>query len=236
MLSLPLARTQCRHQLRHGKCVNSCCSTSASLGNTGTIPGLAGCASTAPAVSCSKPINHFDFTLSRLHLCRRISSQSIHTTSTFELNSIANDLVEGRSTSPAERDDLASVAHLSHRDNRPLQSSVLGRQLKVTRHVDTVSCAQANCRGASRCELMSCGGPVLHSRSSGFSTQAVDQTLLTYRCRSSRTNQEIVCVKNTFLFRYRILPLCEGCLVVRSGHGPQAEVAKGVGPEPLVEL
>ena len=29
---------------------------------------------------------------------------------------------------------------------------------------------------------------------------------------------------------------CEGCLVVRSGHGPQAEVAQGVGPEPLVEL
>ena len=30
--------------------------------------------------------------------------------------------------------------------------------------------------------------------------------------------------------------LCEGCLVVRSGHGPQAEVAQGVGPGPLVEL
>ena len=29
---------------------------------------------------------------------------------------------------------------------------------------------------------------------------------------------------------------CEGCLVVRSGHGPQAEVAQGVEPEPLVEL
>ena len=28
---------------------------------------------------------------------------------------------------------------------------------------------------------------------------------------------------------------CEGCLVVRSGHGPQAEVAQGVGPGPLVE-
>ena len=31
-------------------------------------------------------------------------------------------------------------------------------------------------------------------------------------------------------------PKCEGCLVVRSGHGPQAEVAQGVGPQPLVEL
>ena len=30
--------------------------------------------------------------------------------------------------------------------------------------------------------------------------------------------------------------MCEGCLVVRSGHGPQAEVAQGVGPGPLVEL
>ena len=29
---------------------------------------------------------------------------------------------------------------------------------------------------------------------------------------------------------------CEGCLVVRSGHGLQAEVAQGVGPQPLVEL
>ena len=29
---------------------------------------------------------------------------------------------------------------------------------------------------------------------------------------------------------------CEGCLVVRSGHGLQAEVAQGVGLEPLVEL
>ena len=29
---------------------------------------------------------------------------------------------------------------------------------------------------------------------------------------------------------------CEGCLVVRSGHGPQAEVAQGFGLQPLVEL
>ena len=56
-LSLPLDRTQCLHQFRNGKCVSSCCSTSASLGKTGTIPGLAGCASAASAVSCSKPIN-----------------------------------------------------------------------------------------------------------------------------------------------------------------------------------
>ena len=30
--------------------------------------------------------------------------------------------------------------------------------------------------------------------------------------------------------------LREGCLMVRSDHGPQAEVAQGVGPGPLVEL
>ena len=29
---------------------------------------------------------------------------------------------------------------------------------------------------------------------------------------------------------------CEGCLVVRGGHGPQAEVAQGFGLEPPVEL
>ena len=29
--------------------------------------------------------------------------------------------------------------------------------------------------------------------------------------------------------------LCEGCLVVGCDHGPQAEVAQGVGPGPLVE-
>ena len=29
---------------------------------------------------------------------------------------------------------------------------------------------------------------------------------------------------------------CEGCLMVGSDHGPQAEVAQGVGPGPLVEL
>ena len=38
------------------------------------------------------------------------------------------------------------------------------------------------------------------------------------------------------LMMERLKLFCEGCLVVRSGHGPQAEVAQGVGPEPLVEL
>ena len=43
--------------------------------------------------------------------CRRVGSQPIHT-STFELYSVASELVEYRSTSAAERDDVASVAHL----------------------------------------------------------------------------------------------------------------------------
>ena len=29
--------------------------------------------------------------------------------------------------------------------------------------------------------------------------------------------------------------ICEGCLMVGCDHGPQAEVAQGVGPGPLVE-
>ena len=44
--------------------------------------------------------------------------------------------------------------------------------------------------------------------STGFSTQAVGQTLLTHRCRSSRINLEIAFVRNGFLFRHRIHPLC----------------------------
>ena len=116
-----------------------------------------GCASAAPALSCSKAHQHFGSTCTRLHPCRCISSQRIHTTSTFELKSIASKLVEDRSTSAAERDDVASVAHLSHRDDRPLQSSILGRNLKVTCNVDTASCGSADRRIASRRELMSCG-------------------------------------------------------------------------------
>ena len=156
-LSLPLARTQCRHQLRNGECVNSCCSTSASLGNTGTIPGSRGLRFGDTRSVLLEAHQHFGFAWSSLHPCRRTSCQPIHTTSTFELNSIASELIEDRSTSTAERDDIASVAHMSHRDDRPLQSSVLGCNLKVTRHVDTVSRAQANCRVVGRRELMSRG-------------------------------------------------------------------------------
>ena len=47
-LSLSLTRTQCRHLLRNGWCVNSCCSASDALGKTNTFPGVAGCASRKP--------------------------------------------------------------------------------------------------------------------------------------------------------------------------------------------
>ena len=82
---------------------------------------------------------HFDYTWSRNHLCRHASSEPIRTTSTFELNSIASGLIEDRSTGTAERDGIASVAHLSHRDNRPLQSSVLGCNPVFTRSKHWIS-------------------------------------------------------------------------------------------------
>ena len=126
--------------------------------------------------------------------------------------SLFEEVVVGLITCGGEVEVLGTrllSGNASHRDNRPLQSSVLGCYLKVARHVETVSsCAQANCRVAGRRELMSCGWPELFSKSSGFSAQAVGQTLLTYRCRSSRINQEIICVGNGFLNRYRIHPLC----------------------------
>ena len=56
-LSLLFARTQCLHQLLNGRCVNACCSTSASFGSFGNIPGFTGCASSAPSLSCSNPIS-----------------------------------------------------------------------------------------------------------------------------------------------------------------------------------
>ena len=37
------------------------------------------------------------------------------------------------------------------------------------------------------------------------------------------------------LTKENVLCFCEGCLVVGCDHGPQAEVAQGVGPGPLVE-
>ena len=42
----------------------------------------------------------------------------------------------------------------------------------------------------------------------GFPPRLSAKTLLTYRCRSSSTDHEIVGVRNRFLFRDRIHPLC----------------------------
>ena len=105
-----------------------------------------------PSTFLTPPVFSF-----RLCLRPRVGSQPIHTTSTFELNSIANELIEDLSTNTAQLDDIASVAHVSHQEDQPLQSNVLGCNLKVTRLVDTVSCEQANCRVAGPCELMSRG-------------------------------------------------------------------------------
>ena len=60
-------------------------------------------------------LQHFDSTSFGLHLCPRVDSQPMHSTSTFKLNAVSSELVESRSTCAAERDDVASVAHLSNR-------------------------------------------------------------------------------------------------------------------------
>ena len=72
-LSLPLARTQCLHQLRNGGFVNSCCATPASLGNTGTFQVLA-----APAVSCPKTINNLTPPFSDIVFASCVGSLPIH--------------------------------------------------------------------------------------------------------------------------------------------------------------
>ena len=56
---------------------------------------------------------HFDSTSFGLRLCPYVTSQSIHT-STCQLDSVASGLAENGSISAAERDDVASVAHLSN--------------------------------------------------------------------------------------------------------------------------
>ena len=82
--------------------------------------------------------------------------------------------------------------------------------------------------------------PLVIERFFFFATSLVqpdDQT----RVRCSLGKGRTVSEGRTFCFffcfcLYLCLCFCEGCLVVRSGHGPQAEVAQGVGPGPLVEL
>ena len=102
---------KCLHQFRNSKCVNLCCSTSAPLGNTGTFPGLAGCATSA--VSCSKPINTLtppvsDFIFALVSALSRYTPPARSNSMRLPVNSL--------STVPtAERDDVASVTHLSNR-------------------------------------------------------------------------------------------------------------------------
>ena len=66
---------------------------------TNSLPGLAGCASTTPAVSSTETINTLTNASFRLRPCPRIGSQPIHTTSLLKLDSVASELVEYRSTS-----------------------------------------------------------------------------------------------------------------------------------------
>ena len=157
-LSLPLARTQCRHQLRNGECVNSCCSTSASLGNTGTIPGLGGLRFGDTRSVLLEAHQHFGFAWSSLHPCRRTSCQPIHTTQHVR-NSIRLPVNSLRIVPPVLRNVMIlPLSHTCPTEMIDLCNPVfLGCNLKVTRHVDTVSRAQANCRVAGRRELMSRG-------------------------------------------------------------------------------
>ena len=154
---IALARTQCLHQFRNGKCANSCCATLASLGSAGTFPGLAGCASAAPAVSCSKPVNNLippvpDFVVADASAFSRYTPPARSNSIRLPVDSLSVVPLVLRNAM------ILPLSHIClHRDERPLQSSILGRNVKVTCHVDTVSGAQANRRVASRRQLMSCG-------------------------------------------------------------------------------
>ena len=62
-------------------------------------------------------LQHFDSTsfIDYIFALNTVDSQPMHSTSTFKLNAVSSELVESRSTCAAERDDVASVAHLSNR-------------------------------------------------------------------------------------------------------------------------
>ena len=60
----------------------------------------------------------FDCIDSMTSIRRRVESESIHSTHTLKLDSISSELVEYRSTSAAERHDVASVALLADRYDR----------------------------------------------------------------------------------------------------------------------
>ena len=116
-----------------------------------------------------KTHQHFDSTNFRLHLCPPVGSQLIHFTDTFKFNAVASDFVECRSTCLGERAVTSSQTCLT--DMIDFCNPVfLGRNLKVTRNVDTISCATNNlscCRVVH--ELMS-SGPLFHAKSSVLSS------------------------------------------------------------------
>ena len=88
---------QCLHRFRNGTCVNPCCSASASPSNKRHISWSRGLRFNGTRSVSLYAHQHFDSTSSRLRLCRR-----------------ASELVEYPSTNAAERDDVASVAHLAN--------------------------------------------------------------------------------------------------------------------------
>ena len=124
-----------------------CCSTSTSLGDTGTFPGLAGCASAASAVSCSKPINTLtppvsDFIFALVSALSRYTPPARSNSMRFPVNSLSV-------VPPVLRNVMMlPLSHIRPTDMIHLCSA---------RDVDTVSRAQANRRVAGRCELMSSG-------------------------------------------------------------------------------
>ena len=137
--------------------------------------------SVANLVSCSKPINI---------LAPAVPDVFFADVSALSRNTPPALVVEDRSTNSAEHDDVAFVAHLANwYDGSSWE-----------RHVDALSCAQAYRRVAR-----SSGRSEFHSKSAAFSSQAVGQALLAYRCRSSSVDLEIV--GTGFVLRHGVHPL-----------------------------
>ena len=133
-------RTQWLHQFRNGTCVDSCCSTSASLGKTGSIQDLASCASavSAPfARNLSASWRRLSQGTSSLTHRPSIEIYKRHVRTQFDcLNSL--------SIVPLVRN--VKMLPLSH--TCPTEM--------VSGHVDTISCAQASRRIARRGKLVTC--------------------------------------------------------------------------------
>ena len=99
------------------------------------------------SVLLKSPSTHLTPPVPDFGLCRRAGSQPIHTTSTFEL--LLRLPVNSLSIVPPVLRNvmMLPLSHSWPTDMIDLQqSSILGRNLKVTRQDDTASCAQATCR------------------------------------------------------------------------------------------